>query len=385
MATTCRTASPPIRRISTTARDAPIKREVILHDRLRAAVIDLNPDIPESAIDDALKQLCDKRQALSAIAANREVDGLIRDGVQVEFKDAQGRTRKERVKIIDFNNPAANQFLAVTQLWIQGERGYRRPDILLYVNGLPLVFIELKNSNVKLRTAYDDNLTNYKQDIPQLFLTNAFCVLSNAIETRVGSLTAEWEHFFHWLRAGGRKGEDRPRADRRRKAPAPERLLAGLCAQGQAARLHRELHPLSQGDPEDHRPEPPVHRREPGLTRPFCGRARAGRQARRLLAHPGLGQELFHDLLCPQDLPQVTGQLHLCGRHRPRGSRRPDLPQLPQYRHRQQGRGGPAQGQRGDAQLPGPEQAAGLHPDPEVPLAPRARTIRCSRTATTSS
>ena len=77
--------------------------------------------------------------------------------------------------------------------------------MLLYVNGIPLVFIELKNSNVKLKNAFDDNLTNYKREIPQLFLTNAFCVLSNAIETKVGSITAEWEHFFKWLRAEDEK------------------------------------------------------------------------------------------------------------------------------------------------------------------------------------
>ena len=203
------------------------KGEVILHDRLRAAVIDLNPDIPAPAIDDALQRLCDRRQALSAIAANREVDGLIRDGVRVEFKDAQGRLRQERVRIIDFNNPAANQFLAVSQLWILGERGYRRPDILIYINGLPLVFIELKNSNVKLKTAYDDNLTNYKAEIPQLFLTNALCVLSNAIETRVGSLTAAWEHFFHWLRPENEKEKIR-REQIQAAGTSVERLLNGL-------------------------------------------------------------------------------------------------------------------------------------------------------------
>ena len=97
--------------------------------------------------------------------------------------------------------------------------GYRRPDILLYINGLPLVFIELKNSNVKLRTAYDDNLTNYKADIPQLFLANALCVFSNGIETRVGSLTAEWEHFFHWLRPDDEK-EKIKREQIARTAPA---------------------------------------------------------------------------------------------------------------------------------------------------------------------
>jgi type I restriction enzyme R subunit len=209
------------------------KRDVILHDRLKASLIHLNPDIPESAIDDAIKQLCDKRQVLSAIAANREVDSLIRDGVRVEFRDAQNRMRKVQVKVIDFSDASANAFLVVTQLWIRStgaaaKANYRRPDILLYVNGLPLVFIELKNSNVKLKSAYDDNLINYRADIPQLFLTNAFCVFSNAIETRVGSLTAEWEHFFSWLRP-----EDEKEKIRREQIVADgtsvERLLAGLC------------------------------------------------------------------------------------------------------------------------------------------------------------
>ena len=211
------------------------KRDVILHDRLKAAAIALNPGIPESAIDDALKQLCDRRQAMSMIAANREMDGLIRDGVRVQFKDAQGRNRKERVRVIDFNDPTSphNRFLAVTQLWIQSTRSaakaaYRRPDILLYVNGLPLVFIELKNANVKLRTAYDDNLTNYKADIPQLFLANALCVFSNGIETRVGSLSAEWEHFFHWLRPDDEKEKIR-REQIRESGTSAERFLAGLC------------------------------------------------------------------------------------------------------------------------------------------------------------
>ena len=172
------------------------KRDVILRDRLKAAAVRLNPEIPETAIDDALDQVCDRRQAMAMMVANRELDSLIRDGVRVELKDGEGRNRKERVKLIDFEASENNHFLAVTQLWIQStgaaaKAGYRRPDILLYINGLPLVFIELKNSNVKLRSAYDDNLTNYKADIPQLFLTNVFCVFSNGLETRLGSLSAE--------------------------------------------------------------------------------------------------------------------------------------------------------------------------------------------------
>ncbi|WP_164144378.1 type I restriction endonuclease, partial [Serratia marcescens] len=87
----------------------------------------------------------------------------------------------ERLKVIDFEaaDPCAgrNHYLAVSQLWVRGEHGYRRPDVLLYVNGLPLVFIELKNSNVKLRAAFDDILTTYKAEIPQIFTANALCLL----------------------------------------------------------------------------------------------------------------------------------------------------------------------------------------------------------------
>jgi len=185
------------------------KRDVMLMARLKPAALRLNPDIPAGAIDDALNRLVDKRQSMTLIAANREVDTLLRDGIPVEFENAQGRKQHERVKVIDFSTAGNNEFLTVTQLWIKctgtGTAGFQRPDALLYVNGIPLVFIEIKNSNVKLKTAYADNLINYKRDIPQLFLSNAFCVLTNAMETRVGSMTAQWEHFFGWLRVNDEK------------------------------------------------------------------------------------------------------------------------------------------------------------------------------------
>ncbi len=207
------------------------KRNVILGDRLKAAALRLNPDILEPAVEEALVRLTDKRQAMSPIAANREIYTLIRDGIPVEYENQEGKKEHGRVKVIDFNSShaEANQFLAVSQLWIRGEMYYRRPDILLYVNGIPLVFIELKNSNVKLKTAFDDNLTNYKKDIPQLFLTNAFCILSNAIETRVGSFTAGWEHFFNWLRVEDEK-EKVDREKVKREGTSLEYAAAGLCA-----------------------------------------------------------------------------------------------------------------------------------------------------------
>ncbi len=203
------------------------KRDVIFAERVQEALTRLNPHIPAIALEQALETLLNRRQSMALIAANSEVYGLLRNGVPVEFDDAQGRRQQERVKVIDFNNPKNNRYLAVTQLWIKGERGFRRPDVLLYVNGLPLVFIELKNSNVKLKNAYDDNLTNYKAEIPQLFHTNVFCVVSNAIETKVGSITAEWEHFFNWLRADDEK-EKLDREAIKEHGTSLEGVIAGL-------------------------------------------------------------------------------------------------------------------------------------------------------------
>jgi type I restriction enzyme, R subunit len=205
------------------------KRDVIFADRLKEAALRLNPGIPEPVIDEALARLMDRRQAMSPIAANREIDGLLRDGIPVEFENAKGKKEQERVRVIDFNTPEQNRYLAVSQLWVKGEFYYRRPDILIYVNGIPLVWIELKNSNVALKAAYEDNLTNYKKDISQLFLTNSFCIVSNAIETKVGSITAGWEHFFKWLRVEDEK-EKVDREKLKREGLSVELAIAGLCA-----------------------------------------------------------------------------------------------------------------------------------------------------------
>lgn len=209
------------------------KRDVVLADRLHQAGVRLNPGVPVASIEQVVATVMDRRSTMSAIAANRELDGLIRDGVPVEFDDAEGIKQYEVMRLLDFDNPTNNHYLAVSQLWIQSsvqtpKAGYRRPDIILYVNGLPLVFIELKNSTVKLRSAYDDNLFNYKHDIPQLFHCNAFCLLSNAIETKVGSFTAGWEHFFNWLRVDSEK-EPVNRTTIIAERTSLERAVAGLC------------------------------------------------------------------------------------------------------------------------------------------------------------
>ena len=203
------------------------KQEVIFLDLLRASAAKLNSRIPSLALDQALDSLDAQRISMSPILANKEVYGLLRDGIPVQYENARGESEQGLVRIIDFEHPENNDFCAVTQLWIKGDQYPRRPDILIYLNGLPLVFIELKNSNVKVQNAYDDNLTNYRHDIPRLFHYNAFCILSNALETKVGGFNAGYEYFFSWLRPD----DETEKVDRKsieRDGSSLERAIHGL-------------------------------------------------------------------------------------------------------------------------------------------------------------
>jgi len=204
------------------------KRNIIFPEHLYTAAQRLNPTIPEAALTEALNEVTRNRRAMSLIAANQELDCLIRDGIPITFSNAQGKSEHGRVRLIDFNQPDNNDFLAVSQLWVRGDVYYRRPDVLLYINGLPLVFIELKNSNQKLKNAYNDNLTTYKKEIPQLFHPTAICVLSNGLESKVGSISAGWEYFFNWLRVDD-ETEKIDRDQIRESGTSLERIAHSLC------------------------------------------------------------------------------------------------------------------------------------------------------------
>lgn len=182
----------------TTGRQA--ETDVVIKPLLRRKLAELNRGLPESAIDQAFEQLCQTRLDKSEFGANKEIAGLIKNGIQLEINNAKGRKETVNVKVVDFNEPTKNDYLVVSQLWVQGQFIRRRPDLIVFLNGLPIIFIELKNSNVAVRNAYDDNLTNYRRDIPLLFHYNALCMLSNGIETKVGSFNAGYGHFFNWLR-----------------------------------------------------------------------------------------------------------------------------------------------------------------------------------------
>lgn len=183
------------------------EKDVLIKPLLKKKLQELNKTLPTSAIEEAFTHICQTRLDKSEIIANKEVYGLIKNGIQVEINNAQGKREPVTVQVIDFNEPSHNDFLVVSQLWVQGPFIRRRPDLLVYLNGIPVVFIELKNSIVGLRTAYDDNILNYRKDIPLLFHYNALCIISNGLDTKVGSFNAGYEHFFPWLRDKNEKQE----------------------------------------------------------------------------------------------------------------------------------------------------------------------------------
>jgi type I restriction enzyme R subunit len=200
------------------------KSEVVLVPRLRAALEKLNPKLPQEAITNAVEEVVRDRSAMSLAAANRDIWELLREGVKVSIPDRErGGQKIERVGLIDWVNPEANDFLLVTQLTITGTLYTCRPDLIGFVNGIPLVVIELKKPSAPAKQAFDDNLTSYKHfhnGIPALFWFNAFLIASNGTESRVGSLTADWERFVEWKRI---EREDEPRR------VSLEVVLRGLC------------------------------------------------------------------------------------------------------------------------------------------------------------
>ena len=207
------------------------KSEVVLLERLRIALTKLNPGLPPEAIQTAIDELARDRSAMSLEAANREVYRLLKEGIPVSIPDREALTPGpsprgrggqsiERLRVVDWEHPEQNDFLLVSQLSVVGSLYTCRPDLVGFVNGLPWVVIELKKPGVPARAAFDENLTHYKQQIPQLFWFNALLIASNGTDSRVGSLTADWERFFAWKRI---EREDEPRR------VSLEVMLRGTC------------------------------------------------------------------------------------------------------------------------------------------------------------
>jgi type I restriction enzyme R subunit len=178
-------------------------KEVVLKDKLRNQLIALNDHLPVTCIEYAINEITKNRASTTPVIANKEVYELIKDGVQVSYTNELGREENDYVRIFDFSPDNNNEFLLISQLSVEyqlTENITRRPDLLLYVNGIPIIMIELKNAKEKVKIGYDKNLREYRRDIPQLFWYNLFVCISNGIQTRVGSFNAPWDHFFNWLK-----------------------------------------------------------------------------------------------------------------------------------------------------------------------------------------
>ena len=184
---------------------ADTKQAVLTRD-LKSALERLNPDLPASAIDNAIRDLTVYDASRSMVQHNRDFYRLLRSGVPVEYQDAQGRRKSARARVIDFDNaPGSNRFLAVRELKLAGIRtpNYnRRADLVCFVNGLSLVFIELKAIYKNIREGFDNNLSDYMDQnvIAHAFHHNAFLIVSNGDHARYGSITSEWGHFSEWKR-----------------------------------------------------------------------------------------------------------------------------------------------------------------------------------------
>jgi type I restriction enzyme, R subunit len=172
--------------------------DVVLELRLLQAIQKLNPGLSSTAAELAVQELTKDRSVLSPVRANLDIYKLLKDGVRVSSRNANEDEVTEIVKVIDWEQPKRNDFLLASQFWISGDYGRKRADLIGFVNGIPLLFIELKASHRALENAYRGNLSDYKTTVPQLFWYNALIILSNGSKSKIGSMTAGWEHFAEW-------------------------------------------------------------------------------------------------------------------------------------------------------------------------------------------
>lgn len=194
-------------------------KEILLTRYFREALKKLNPWINDSQISEAQKILEQRLSTSSLLQVNEEKYFLIRDGIPVTVKKPNEKTETKKAFVIDFQNPENNYFLAIKELKIYGDLYRRRTDIVGFVNGIPLLFVELKKNTVDVQNAYDDNYTDYQDTIPHLFYYNAFLMLSNGTEAKVGTLGSKYEFFHEWKRL----------AEEDQGSVALETMLRGIC------------------------------------------------------------------------------------------------------------------------------------------------------------
>lgn len=195
-------------------------KEVVLTRALREKLVELNPKLPDAAYDDAVRQITATVASQTITSTNREKYAQMLEGVQVAFRNELGERERQRLRVFDFNEPDNNDFLCVRELWVKGDLYRRRADIVGFVNGLPLLFIECKNLHKNLKTAFEQNFSDYLDTVPHLFHHNAIVMFGNGAQAKIGSITSRWEHFSEWKRLA----EEEP------GVVDMETLLKGVCA-----------------------------------------------------------------------------------------------------------------------------------------------------------
>jgi type I restriction enzyme R subunit len=198
--------------------------QVVLALRLRDALVRLNPTLPAEALDDAFRKLT-RPEGADLIVRNRALHRLLVDGVTVEYRDAGGSIRGAQARVIDFDDPAGNDWLAVNQFSVVENKHTRRPDVVLFVNGLPLAVLELKNAAAENATIWSafQQLQTYQTGVPTLFAPNALLAVSDGVEARVGTLGAGREWFKPWRTIAGETLADA-------HLPELQVVIEGLCA-----------------------------------------------------------------------------------------------------------------------------------------------------------
>lgn len=196
--------------------------EILLTRYFHEALKKLNPWINDNQISEAQKILENRLSTSSLLQINEEKYFLIRDGIPVTVKKPNGQSETKKAMVIDFKNPSNNYFIAIKELKIHGDLYRRRTDIVGFVNGIPLLFVELKKNTVDVQNAYEENYTDYLDTIPHLFYYNAFLMLSNGTEAKVGTLGSKYEFFHEWKRL----------AEEEQGSVALETMLRGICNKG---------------------------------------------------------------------------------------------------------------------------------------------------------
>ena len=174
------------------------RNEVVLAKHLKEKIREFNPKLPKEQVDEVIKELSKDRSSMHPVRANKEIYDLIREGVDVEYRGTDGKLKEVTVQIIDWNEPENNHYLLVSQLWVSGDYGNKRPDLVGFVNGLPLLLFELKKPARRIEEALNDNISDYKDTIPQLFWYNQFIFLSNGVDTKIGTISNPWEFYTEW-------------------------------------------------------------------------------------------------------------------------------------------------------------------------------------------